>query len=167
VTVAVDTIAYVIGGLGIAIEWRAYALQSGQQFRRWSALGALLWAVQYLLLNAVTAGLTMGCTAFRTMLSDGWEKAFVKHSLATGFVALFGLLTYLSWQGLVSLLPAFAVINTTLALFYLDNRTMRIALVASSFAWIANDVYWQAWPALLAENVAVLINVNTIRKLYR
>jgi hypothetical protein len=167
VIVSADALAYVIGGLGVVIEWRAYGLHCGQQFRRWSALGALLWAVQYLLLNAVTAGLTMACTAFRTMLSGRWEQGVVKHWLALGFVVLFGTLTNLSWQGLVSLLPAFAVINTTLALFYLNNRTMRIALVASSFAWIANDVYWQAWPALLAESVAVLINANTIQKLYR
>lgn len=75
------------------------------------------------------------------------------------------LLTAASWQGPVSLLPAFAVINTTLALFYLDNRRMRIALLASSVAWIANDLVWQAWPALLAETVAAMLNVRTIRQI--
>ena len=74
-------------------------------------------------------------------------------------------LTAASWQGRVSLLPAFAVINTTLALFYLDNRRMRMALLASSTAWIANDVYWQAWPALVAESVAVGLNVRTIGRM--
>jgi hypothetical protein len=67
----------------------------------------------------------------------------------------------------VSLLPAFAVSNTTLALFYLDKHSMRIAMLASSLAWLANDVYWQAWPALLAESVAMLINLRTIRQLVK
>ena len=67
----------------------------------------------------------------------------------------------------MSLLPAFAVINTSLALFYLDNRRMRIALLASSAAWIANDLYWQAWPALLAECVAIALNALTIRRMKR
>jgi hypothetical protein len=44
---------------------------------------------------------------------------------------------------------------------------MRIALLASSAAWIANDIYWQAWPALLAESVAAMLNVRTIRQIGR
>lgn len=155
--------AYLIGSIGILLEWRAYYLSSGKAFRRWSAAGAILWGLQYLLLNAWTAGLTMGFTALRTMLSDRLATGLYKHVTATGFVLLFVALTYVSWQGQISLLPAFAVINTTLALFYLNNRDMRIAMLASSIAWITNDFYWQAWPALLAETVAVGINLKTIR----
>jgi hypothetical protein len=88
-----------------------------------------------------------------------------KHPAAIGFVLLFIGLTALSWQGPISLLPAFAVINTTLALFYLGNRAMRIALLASSLAWIANDILWHAWPALLAEVVAAGLNLRTIQRL--
>lgn len=159
-------LAYAIGSVGVLIEWRAYCLRSGQDFRHWSASGSVLWAVQYCLLEAKTAGLIMGFTALRTILSGRVQSGIYKHLVATGFVLIFFVLTYVSWQGEISLLPAFAVINTTLALFYLDNRTMRIALLASSLAWIANDLYWQAWPALLAESVAMGINVNTIRKLF-
>lgn len=78
---------------------------------------------------------------------------------------IFAGLSHLSWQGYISLLPTFAVINTTLALYYFDNRNMRIALLASSLAWIVNDVFWQAWPALIAESVAIGINIRTIRKI--
>jgi len=98
----------------------------------------------------------------RTLLSGWLEQHRCRHLAATGFVLLFVALTAASWQGRVSLLPAFAVINTTLALFYLDNRRMRIALLASSAAWIGNDLYWQAWPALIAESVAVLLNLRTV-----
>lgn len=159
-------LAYAIGSVGVLVEWRAYCLDSGHAFRHWSATGSVLWAAQYFLLDARTAGLTMGFTALRTILSDHIVSEIYKHLVATAFVLIFAVLTYVSWQGEISLLPAFAVINTTLALFYLDNRTMRIALLASSVAWIANDLYWQAWPALLAESVAMGINVHTIRKLF-
>jgi len=105
----------------------------------------------------------MGFTALRTMLSDRLGTGLYKHLTACGFVLLFAALTFLSWQGEISLLPAFAVVNTTLALFYLNNRDMRIAMLASSIAWLVNDFYWQAWPALLAEMVALGINLKTIR----
>jgi hypothetical protein len=160
-------LAYAVGGVGVLVEMRAYSLQSGLAFRRWSAAGALLWASQYFLLNAWTAGLTMGCTALRTMLSGKLTTGLYKHLAASGFILLFTGLTWISWQGAVSLLPAFAVINTTLALFYFDNRNMRIALMASSLAWISNDVYWQAWPALFAESAAMAINLHTIRRLFK
>ncbi|WP_228375568.1 YgjV family protein [Methylomonas denitrificans] len=159
-------LAYLVGGVGILVEWRAYCLPDGSAFRRWSAAGALLWAAQYLLLDAWTAGLTMASTALRTMLSGSLTNGFYKHWAAVGFVALFCGLTLFSWQGPVSLLPAFAVINTTLALFYLNNRHMRIALLVSSLAWIGNDYIWQAWPAFLAESVAMGINLRTIRRLF-
>ena len=158
-------LAYLMGSVGVLVEWRSYYVHSGRGFRRWSALGALFWAIQYCLLGAWTAGLNMASTALRTRLSGQFEKQAYKHWATAGFLSLFTGLTLVSWQGLVSLLPAFAVINTTLALFYLDNRSMRIAILASSMAWIANDIYWQAWPALLAESVAIGINIRTIRRL--
>lgn len=158
-------LAYAIGGIGVLVEWRAYLLHCGSAFRRWSAAGAVFWAAMYLLLGAWTAALTMGSTALRTLLSGWLERHRHRHLAACGFVLLFAGLTALSWQGAVSLLPAFAVINTTLALFYLDNRRMRVLLLASSAAWIANDLYWEAWPALLAESVAVGLNLRTIARL--
>lgn len=162
----IHCLAYLVGGLGILVEWRAYLLHSGQGFRRWSALGALLWAGQYWLLDAFTAALTMACTALRTLLSAYLAANGFKHWAAAWFATLFAGLTAVSWQGPISLLPAFAVINTTWALFYLDNRRMRLALLASSMAWIANDYVWRAWPALVAESVAVLINLHTLRQLF-
>ena len=158
-------LSYAIGAVGMLFEWRAYFLPCGLAFRRWSAWAALLWASQYFLLNAWTAGFTMACTALRTLLSGRLENARHKHSLAIGFVLIFMALTSVSWQGFISLLPAFAVINTTLALFYCHNRTMRIALLASSLAWIANDIYWQAWMALITETTVVFINIRTLRML--
>lgn len=107
----------------------------------------------------------MACTAIRTLLSEFLEIQHYRNWAALGFVLLFGSLTLLSWQGTVSLIPTFAVINTTLALFYLNNKNMRIALLASSIAWIANDIYWLAWPGLLAEVIVIMINLRTIRKL--
>ncbi len=158
-------LTYTIGGAGILVEWKSYLLHCGQAFRRWSAAGAILWATQYMLLGATTAALTMGSTALRTLFS-GWQEQYrYRHLAAVGFVLLFAVLTVVTWQGLVSLLPGFAVINTTLALFYLDNRNMRVACLGSSAAWIANDLCWQAWPALIAESVAVFLNLRTIRQM--
>ena len=108
----------------------------------------------------------MASTALRTWLS-GWLDPAHKHYAMAAFALLFVLLTALSWQGAVSLLPAFAVLNTTWALFYLSNRPMRLALLLSSVAWIANDILWQAWPALLAESVAAVLNWRTWRQLGR
>jgi len=158
-------LAYAVGAIGVGVEWRAYLLSCGNAFRKWSAAGAILWAAMYALLGAWTAALTMASTALRTMFSSWLESHRHKQTASVGFVMLFAALTASSWQGPVSLLPAFAVINTTLALFYLPNRNMRIALLASSAAWIANDIYWQAWPALLAETVAAGLNIWTIQKL--
>lgn len=158
-------LAYAVGVVGIVVEWRAYLLHCAAAFRYWSAAGAILWSGMYVLLGAWTAALTMGSTALRTVLSIWLEERRHKYLAALAFILLFAGLTAASWQGRVSLLPAFAVINTTLALFYLDNRRMRMALLASSTAWIANDVYWQAWPALVAESVAVGLNVRTIGRM--
>ena len=158
-------LAYLIGAVGIVVEWRSYVLYDAAAFRRWSAAGAVLWGFMYVLLGAWTAALTMSCTAARTLVSGLLTSATRKHFFAAFFVSAFVLMTCFSWQGLVSLLPAFAVINTTLALFYLENRPMRIVILASSIAWVANDLIWQAWPSLLAEAVAVMLNVRTIRRL--
>ncbi len=157
--------AYAIGCVAVVAEWWAYYLHCGQRFRRWSAWAAVLWALQYALLGAATAALNMGLTAVRSLLSAFLEKPAHKTQAVSFFALVFCGLTAVSWQGWPSLLPAFAVLNTTMALFYLNNRAMRSVLLLSSLSWIANDVYWQAWPALLAESVAMLINIHTIRQI--
>lgn len=158
-------LAYIIGAIGIFVEWRSYLLYDAAAFRRWSAAGAVLWGFMYLLLGAWTAALTMTCTAARTWVSGLLTTELRKHVIAALFVSAFVVITAISWQGPVSLLPAFAVINTTLALFYLPNRAMRIAMLASSVAWVINDYIWLAWPSLLAEAVAVVVNLRTIARL--
>lgn len=158
-------LAYLIGAIGIFVEWRSYVLYDAGAFRRWSAAGAVLWGFMYLLLGAWTAAITMSCTAARTLVSGLLTSPGRKHFFAGLFVSVFVLMTALSWQGPVSLLPGFAVINTTLALFYLENRAMRIVILASSAAWIINDLIWQAWPALLAEAVAIVLNLRTISRM--
>jgi hypothetical protein len=158
-------LAYLIGALGIIVEWRSYLLYDANAFRRWSAAGAVLWGFMYMLLGAWTAAITMSCTAARTLVSGFLTSQSRKHFFATLFVSVFIVMTVVSWQGLVSLLPGFAVINTTLALFYLQNRAMRMVILGSSIAWIVNDIIWQAWPALLAESIAVLLNIRTIYRL--
>lgn len=158
-------LGYVAGTLGVLVEWRAYVLSCDQDFRRWSAMGAVLWALMYGALGAWTAAVTMGSTALRTLFSARALSRLHRHVAASAFTVLFVGLTAVSWQGTVSLLPALAVINTTWALFYLDNHRMRVVLLASSAAWITNDIIWQAWPALLAESVAALLNIRTLRRL--
>lgn len=154
-------LAYWLGGCGILAEWHSYRVECGSAFRKWSGLAAVLWAAQYVCLAANTAALTMGLTAFRTWISLNTRQPLVVY----GFVAMFVGLTIVSWQGPVSLLPAFATINTSLALFYCSNRSMRILMLLSGTGWIANDIYWSAWTALLAESVAMLINLRTISRL--
>lgn len=156
------TLAYAVGLLGVLFEWVAYAQRQDSAFKNYSALAALLWSLMYWLMSAWTAALTMMLTALRTLLSNIPSLATHRHSLSVGFVLVFMLITWLTWQGWVSLLPAFAVINTTLALFYLTEQSMRIMLLASSAAWIINDIYWQAWPALFAESVAMMINMHSL-----
>lgn len=158
---------YGCGALALGLELLSYAKGDAREFRRWSAIGALLWALQYLFLGAWTAGLTMAATAMRTLLSGILVPRRVRHAVFLACIGLFTGLTGLSWQGLVSLLPALATVNTTLALFYFGNAGMRILLLGSSAAWIANDFLWQAWLALAAESGAVVLNLHTIAALRR
>lgn len=160
-------IAYSIGTLGVVAECYAYSLHDGQRFRRWSGASALLWAAMYFGLDAMTAAVTMGSTALRTLWSNQPQQGAARGWAVFFFLSLFAGLTAVSWQGTVSLLPAFAVMNTTLALFYLGNIEMRWVLLLSSVAWIWNDVLWNAWPALVAESFAALISLQTLYRLHQ
>lgn len=155
-------LACAFGAAGIFAEWVSYARRDAKNFRRWSAAAALLWAGQYAAIGASTAAVTMAATALRTAWSGRDDTPRAKAAGLAAFVALFAGAAAFAWQGPVSLLPLFAVVNTTVALFVLSNVSMRVALLASSAAWIANDVIWGAWPALVAEIVAVAISLRTI-----
>jgi len=155
-------LTYALGGLGLAAECYAYSLHEDQRFRRWTCGAALLWSAMYLGLDALTSALTMGSTALRTALAGRLQSPRGRLWGSVFFLALFALLTAASWQGSVSLLPAFAVMNTTVALFYLGGIPLRLVLLFSSAAWIWNDILWHAWPALIAESLAAMISVRTV-----
>ncbi|MDP5029552.1 YgjV family protein [Paraglaciecola sp.] len=154
-----------IGLVAACAEWRAYLQAADVELRRWSALGALLWTLMYLMLSAYTAAVMMFLTAIRT-LASGYHSAR-KLWVFSVFMAIFLSSLVFSWQGPLSLLPAFSAINTTIALFYFSGVQLRLFLLASSIAWMANDLIWQAWPALLAEAIALLLNLKTIFALIR
>jgi hypothetical protein len=90
--------AYILGCIGILIEWKAYTVHCGRAFRVWTGLGALFWAGMYGGLGAWTASLTMGTTGIRSLCS--MENGRYRHLAAVFFVALFSGLTVQSWLGI-------------------------------------------------------------------
>ncbi len=155
-------LAHLFGVLGILAEWRAYLFVSGVNFRRWSALGSIFWAIMYFLLEAYTASLVMLFTSFRTIASYKIESKRARIGAFLGFSAVFVLLGVISWQGWISLLPVIAIVNNTLALFLLNNLQMRVAFIVSTCLWIVHDLYWKAWVSIIAEMVGAFVNIATI-----
>lgn len=160
-------LAQALGVIAALIGLSAYLYQREGAFKRQIGFGSWVWGVHLGLLGAGSAMYTQFAIGTRSWCSIGPHSSRYQHGLFWISSAVFCALAVIGWDGWVSLLPLAAAINSTAAMVYGDNRQMRIRLLLSSALWISTGLYWNSWPMVVTELIAVTLNLRTILRLAR
>lgn len=115
-------------------------------------IAALLYAVHFYLLGAITGAALNATGAAR-------NYAFTRHSdkrswwLPGAFIAVFCLVTALTWQGPLSLLPLGGMISGTLAFWQRTPNHIRLIALISPPLWFTYNFISGSYPGMLVETI--------------
>jgi hypothetical protein len=123
---------------------RALRLQSG--------LSGVIWALNNALLEAHTAAALSLVSAGRTATSAVTLRATQRVRLAAcaAFFALTLAVGAATWHGWPSALLMLASMLSTVAMFYLRARLLRLAMLAVSLLWMVNAWQVDSWEQIAA-----------------
>jgi hypothetical protein len=140
---------------------RALRIQSG--------LAGMVWALNNLLLGAHTAAALSLVSAGRTASSAATLSAreAIRRSVFIGFLALTLLIGALTWHGWPSALLMLASVLSTVAVFYLRGRALRLAMLLVSALWMYNAWLYDSWEQVAANlltAVAALLGARRVER---
>jgi hypothetical protein len=140
------------GLCALALNTAALAHPCERALRLQSGLAGVLWALNNLLLGAHTAAAMSLVSAGRTATSAVTLRATPTLRLAvfTAFAALTLAVGLLTWHGWPATLIVAASLLSTVAVFYLRARALRLAMLAVSLLWMVNAWQYDSWEQMLA-----------------
>lgn len=119
-------------------------------------------AIHFALLGAPTASLGSVLSVFRTGLSIYTSSRAI--AFAFIFIALVsGYWLADSWQ---DMFPIAGTCIGTYALFCLRGIRMRLAFICGALCWLTNNIIVGSIGGTLLEITLLIVNLNTIRRLY-
>jgi hypothetical protein len=147
----------------------ATGLVSFQVNKRKKILGlviwsSLFWTIHFFLLGAYTGSALNFIGAIRTMAFSKYRDRRRSIFILWGFIAAFGVATALTWQGPLSLLPAFGTISGAFAYWQKTPRSIRMLALLSPPAWLIYNVVSHSYAGVITE---VLIFAATLVGIYR
>jgi hypothetical protein len=117
-----------------------------------SGLAGVVWALNNLLLGAHTAAALSLVSAGRTATSAATLSApeGIRRAVFVAFLLLTLAVGALTWQGWPSLLMVLASVLSTVAVFYLRGRALRLAMLLVSALWMYNAWLYDSWEQMAA-----------------
>ena len=144
-------LATVSGLFGLMLGAGAWALKERSRVLMVAAAGSFFWAIHFYEIGALTAGFLNVAIALRTFATSRVSGRREKMVVFFFFGSVFSIMTAMSWQGWLSLLPFAGTMVSTFSYSFLDNVAMRKVTFLSSFFWISNSIAWGSYQNVVAE----------------
>lgn len=152
-----------IGFAGTFLFFLSYQCKSNRQLFRVQFISYLCYTVHFLMLGAITGGISYILNAIRSFCL-GSKNAFLKGKTMCAVLCLLQLITlFLTWENWWSLLPVIANIAATVGGYTYNPRTIRVtAMAVNSPLWIIYNLIVGSWAGVLDEIIteaSILISI--------
>jgi len=153
-----QAIGFVIYALGIMCFYQS----NDKRLKILMLVMNLTQSIHFALLEATTASLSALLSVFRT----GLAIKTAKRSVAIAFIVSTIVLGLTISESYHDIFPILASCIGTYALFCLSGIKMRLAFLAGALCWLINNILVGSIGGTLLELTLLLVNSNTIRRLY-
>ena len=153
----------VIGFLGTIFFFLSYQCKCNKNLFRVQFVSYLCYTVHFLLLGALTGGISYILNAVRCFCL-GSEYAFLKTKKICYIICALQMMTLLlTWDGWLSVLPVAANIAATIGGYTYNARTIRIVgMFVNSPLWIVYNIIVGSWAGIVDEIVTELSMILSI-----
>jgi len=144
------------GILALSLNVSALVRPSDRTLLKTSGWASAIWALNNLLMGAVTAAalsvLSVGRQVSATVLHD--RPGLLKTAVFAGLVAATLLIAALTWNGAYTIFPAAGSLVGTYAMLYMRGASLRLAMVLVNALWMFNAVAFDSWWQMAANTLS-------------
>lgn len=156
-------IAQIIGIVALIVLMLSFQRNEKRVLLKYQTISSLLYAIQYVFLEAYTGSLmNLTCMA-RNIIFNKYKNRVPIYWLII-IVALMVVFSLLTYNGIISLLPMFAVILYSIAVWYGNLKVIRITEVISCSLFIIYNIRVLAITGLIATIIELMAAVIAIYK---
>jgi Bacterial inner membrane protein len=157
--VSTDLFIHATGLCGLVLNVFALLRTCERRLRIHTGLAGALWALNNLLLGAHAAAALSIVSAGRSATSAATLDASGRrrHAACAGFVVLTLAVGLATWQGWASAFIVVASLLSTLSMFYLRGRNLRLVMLLVSALWMVHAWQHDSWEQMAANLVTAAV----------
>lgn len=156
-------IAQIIGAIALIILIMSFQKNKKETLLKYQIFSSLLFALQYLFLNAMSGCLMNLMTMIRNLIYKKFNDKIPIIYLILVILCM-GILSVFSYNGLISLLPTIAVMIYSIALWQKNLTITRITEVISCLLFIIYNIKFWAISGLIATVIEMISAIVAICK---
>lgn len=154
----------IVGLIALALCIAAFANKRDDHLLLILILANVAFAGQFFLLGGWVAGAISCLIVLRILLVRRFKQSYL---VMSAMLAATGLVTFLTWEGPRDIVPLFAGLIGTYAMFMLHGIPMRTLLAIGAACWMLANYLSGSLGAFLAEGLILVTNAITIYRIHR
>lgn len=155
--------AQVAGYLALVLGVTGFLQRDDRRLKRFVAAECLAYVVHFALLGRPPAATSAGVSGVRTLLSIRYRSAWLA---AAAIGVNLALAVAVGTRG-TGWIPVAGSCLGAIAVFTMQGIPMRLALLTSTFAWLANNVFAGSVGGTVLESLIATASITTIVRLAR
>ena len=152
-----------IGFIGMGLYVGSYQFKNNRRLFIMQVFSYLFYLVHFLLLGALTGSASVFVNLVRSiLLSSNWKWA--RGRCACSVLCIIQIiLTAVTWEGCISLLPCIGNLATTIGGYTHNPRKIRVSIMAfNAPLWLIYDIIIGSWAAVSDEIITELSGLISI-----
>ena len=147
-----DLLVQAIGFCGTILFFLSYQCKNNKQLFSVQFVSYLFYTVHFLMLGAVTGGISYILNAIRSFCLAGSNRFLKSRQMCWIICALQLLTLFLTWDGIWSILPIAANIAATVGGYTCNGQKIRaVGMFVNSPLWIVYNVIVGSWAGVIDE----------------
>ena len=155
-----------IGFVAVLFFIFSYQLRSNRMLFLCQLLGCSIFCLQFCLMGAYTGAVSLLVNILRNLLLlkiDQWDWVKSKVTMS-GILLLLAVMTILTWDGWISLLPLASVGVTTVGYWTNNAQKLRLSQFFGSPCTLLYDILIHSWGGVISESITLdSIIISVIR----
>lgn len=153
-----------IGILALLLDIVSVQLKFRKQILGMQIVASTTWVCHFFLLGAYAGAAMNSVGIVRSVSFYKWRDKNRPWWVLAGILALSVVMTVLTWQGVVSLLPMLAMIVAAIAFWQRNEQRLRLLLLAVVPLWFMYNLTFSSYAGMLSDSLALF---STLVALYR
>ena len=146
-----------IGFVAVLFFIFSYQLRSNRMLFLCQLLGCSIFCLQFCLMGAYTGAVSLLVNILRNLLLlkiDQWDWVKSKVTMS-GILLLLAVMTILTWDGWISLLPLASVGVTTVGYWTNNAQKLRLSQFFGSPCTLLYDILIHSWGGVISESITL------------